>query len=81
MDFIFDQFVELETEAGLKFYVSMYAITCVKPTAVDQCDVYCAGYGNIFNVKTPARVLIQKIAQRRQEGQKMLSRCGIMLKS
>ena len=67
MDFIFDLFVELETENGLKLYVSMGAITCVKPTAVDHCDVYCAGYGNIFNVKTPARVLVQKIGQSRLE--------------
>ena len=72
MDFIFDQFVELETEAGLKFYVSMGAITCVEPEAVDKCNVYCAGFGNIFNVQMPARVLVQKIAQRRQEGQRIL---------
>ena len=77
MDFIFDQFVELETESGLKFYVSMGAITCVEPEAVDKCNVYCAGFGNIFNVKMPARVLIQKIAQRRQEGQKLLIRASI----
>lgn len=72
MDFIFDQFVELETESGLKFYVSMGAITCVEPEAVDKCNVYCAGFGNIFNVKVPARVLIQKIAQRRLEAQRLL---------
>ena len=72
MDFIFDQFIELDTDAGLKFYVSMGAITCVEPEAVDKCNVYCAGFENIFNVKMPARVLIQKIAQRRQEGQRLL---------
>lgn len=72
MDFIFDQFVELETETGLKFYVSMGAITCVQPEAVDKCNVYCAGFGSIYNVKMPARVLVQKIAQRRQEAQRLL---------
>lgn len=71
MDFIFDQFVELTT--GKKtFYVAMSSITIVEPVEVDTCDVYWSGGGVISGVKMPARVLIQKIAQRRQGGQKFL---------
>lgn len=71
MDFIFDQFVELTT--GKKtFYVAMSSITIVEPVEVDTCDVYWSGGGVISGVKMPARVLIQKIAQRRQEAQRLL---------
>lgn len=71
MDFIFDQFVELETESG-SVYVPMGAITCVEPEAVDKCNVYCAGFGSIYNVKMPAQDLVQKIDQRRLESQRWL---------
>lgn len=71
MDFIFDQFVELTT--GKKtFYVAMSDIAIVEPVEVDTCDVYWRGGGVITGVKMPARVLIQKIAQRRQEAQRLL---------
>lgn len=70
MDFIFDQFVELST-GKKKFYVAMSDIAIVEPVEVDTCDVYWRG-GVITGVKMPARVLVQKIAQRRQEAQRLL---------
>ena len=71
MDFIFDQFVELECTDGSKYYVTMASISTVKPVTVDTCNVWCLN-GHITNVKMPARVLVQKIAQRRQEAQRLL---------
>ena len=76
MDFIIDQFVELECTDGNKYYVTMSSISTIKPVTVDTCNVWCLN-GHIVNVKMPARVLVQKIAQRRQEGQKLLIRSAV----
>lgn len=72
MDFIFDRFVELECYDGNKYYVSMANIISVNTRTVDLCDVRLSDGDGINAVKMPARVLVQKIAQRRQEAQKLL---------
>ena len=72
MDFIFDQFVELKNDEGRIWFASMSSITLIEPKEVDTCNVYLDGGGYIRNVQMPARVLVQKIAQRRQEAQRLL---------
>ena len=76
MDFIFDQFVELKTRNG-SVYVAMSSIMSVEPTEVDKCNVGFTTGGYLCEIDMPAKVLIQKIAQRRQEGQKLLIRASI----
>lgn len=71
MDFIFDKFVELECYDANKYYVSMANIISVHPRTVDLCDVRLSDGGVINAVKMPARVLVEKIGQRRREAQKM----------
>ena len=71
MDFIFDQFVELKTKNG-SVYVTMSSIIMVEPVEVDKCDVGFTTGGYLRDVQVPARVLIQKIGQRRQEAQRLL---------
>ncbi len=72
MDFIFDQFIELESKDGTKTYASMAGINAIVPESIDTCSVWLRGGGVIAGVKMPARVLVQKIAQRRQEAQKLI---------
>ena len=81
MDFIFDQFVELKSDDGGVRFVPMSKICCVEVSEVDKCNVLTDTGAYICDVQIPARVLVQKIGQRRQEAQRLLSRCGIMLKS
>lgn len=71
MDFIFDQFVELKTRNG-SVYVAMSNIISVEPVEVDKCNVGFATGGYLLEVEMPALVLVQKIAQRRQEAQRLL---------
>ena len=77
MDFIFDQFVELKSDDGGVWIVPMSKISCVEVSEVDKCNVLLDGGAYICDVQVPARVLIQKICQRRNEAQRML---GNMLK-
>lgn len=78
MDFIFDQFVELKDPDMMKtHYVSMASIIAVHPREVDTCDVRLIDGTVLVEAQIPARVLIQKIAQRRQEGQKLLLRSAV----
>ena len=72
MDFIFDQFVELKSDDGGVRFVSMSKISCVEVSEVDKCNVLLDGGGYICDVQVPARVLVQKIAQRRLEAQRLL---------
>lgn len=72
MDFIFDQFVELEAPDGNKHYVSMASIIAVHPREIDTCDVRLIDGTVLVEAQIPARVLVQKIAQRRQEAQRLL---------
>ena len=72
MDFIFDQFVELKSDDGGVRFVPMSKICCVEVSEVDKCNVLLDGGRYICDVQMPARVLIQKIAQRRLEGQRMI---------
>ena len=78
MDFIFDQFVELKTPDMMKtHYISMASIIAVHPREIDTCDVHLIDGTVLVEAQIPARVLIQKIAQRRQEGQKLLLRAAV----
>lgn len=72
MDFIFDQFVELKSDDGGMRFVPMSKILCVEVSEVDKCNVLLDGGAYICDVQMPARVLVQKIAQKRQESQRLL---------
>ena len=72
MDFIFDQFMELKSDDGGVRFVPMSKISCVEVSEVDKCNVLLDGGAYICDVQMPARVLIQKIGQRRQEAQRLL---------
>lgn len=73
MDFMFDQFVELEAPDGNKHYISMANVIAIHPREVDVCDVRLSDGAVLVACQMPARVLVQKIALRRQEALKMLS--------
>ena len=77
MDFIFDQFMELKSDDGGVRFVPMSKISCVEVSEVDKCNVLLDGGAYICDVQMPARVLIQKIGQRRQDGQKLLLRSAV----
>ena len=77
MDFIFDQFVELKSDDGGVRFVPMSKISCVEVSEVDKCNVLLDGGAYICDVQMPARVLIQKIGQRRQDGLKLLLRSAV----
>lgn len=73
MDFIFDQFVELKAPDMMKtHYVSMASIIAVHPREIDTCDVRLIDGTVLVEAQIPARVLVQKIGQRRQEAQRLL---------
>ena len=72
MDFIFDQFVELKSDDGGVRFIPMSKICCVEVSEVDKCNVLLDGGTYICDVQVPARVLVQKIGQRRQEAQRLL---------
>lgn len=72
MDFIFDQFIELKSDDGGVRFVPMSKICCVEVSEVDKCNVLTDTGAYIIGVQMPARVLVQKIAQRRLETQKLL---------
>lgn len=72
MDFIFDQFVELKSDDGGVRFVPMSKISCVEVSEVDKCNVLLDEGTYIVDVQVPARVLVQKIGQRRQEAQRLL---------
>ena len=77
MDFIFDQFVALKSDDGGIRFVPMSKISCVEVSEVDKCNVLLDGGTYICDVQMPARVLIQKIGQRRQDGLKLLLRSAV----
>lgn len=72
MDFIFDRFIELKDGEGSSWFVTASSITVIEPVEVDTCNVHIIDGLYIKGVRMPARVLIGHIAQRRQEGQKLL---------
>ena len=72
MDFIFDQFVELKSDNGGVRFIPMSKICCVEVSEVDKCNVLTDTGAYICDVQMPARVLVQKIGQRRQEAQRLL---------
>lgn len=69
MDFIFDQFVELKSDDGGVRFVPMSKICCVEVSDVDKCNVLTDTGAYICDVQMPARVLVEKIAQRRRSMQ------------
>ena len=69
MDFIFDQFVELKSDDGGVRFVPMSKICCVEVSEVDKCNVLTDTGAYICDVQMPARVVVQKIGQRRKEMQ------------
>ena len=71
MDFIFDQFIELKSDDGVVRYFPMSKICCVEVSEVDKCNVLTDQGGYICGVQMPARALVQEIAQRRQEAQRL----------
>lgn len=73
MDFIFDQFVELKTPDMMKtHYISMSSIIAVHPREIDTCDVRLIDGTVLVEAQIPARVLVEKIGQRRKEAQRLL---------
>lgn len=75
MDFIFDQFIEIEygNDKIYKVYILASSIVEVRPTAIDRCFIDTKN--NAYNdVRCSAMQMLKKVSAVRSEGKKALER-------
>ena len=74
MNFIFDEFIRIETDNCDKIWVSAAEIAYVLSENIDHCEIGMRNGFSFTGVKMPATVLLNRINRIREENLKEFAR-------